>query len=81
MENMIVEISEETIDKIRELTNELFTLIHDEVEEQTGEVSGLSMMFCWYQIVIQAVQYILKDSECYLEPCSRAELFRLLLAK
>ncbi len=56
---MLVEISEEAIDKIRELTNELFELIHDEVEDQTNETSGLPMMFCWYQIVIQAVQYIL----------------------
>lgn len=58
---MEIEISEETINKIRELTNELFTLIHDEIEDQTGIATdfGLAETFCWYQIVIQAVQYIL----------------------
>ena len=56
---MLVEISEEVIEKIRELTEELFTVIHDDIEDQTDETSGLPMTFCWYQIVIQAVQYIL----------------------
>lgn len=56
---MIVEMSQETIERIREITEELFTLIHDEVEGQVSEGSGLPMIFCWYQIVIQAVQYIL----------------------
>ena len=56
---MIVNVSEEAIEKIRQITEELFTLIHDEVESQTDEGSEFSLLFGWYQIIIQVVQYIL----------------------
>jgi len=56
---MIVNVSEEAIEKIRQITEELFELIRVEVENQTAEESELSLLFGWYQIIIQVVQYIL----------------------
>jgi len=56
---MIINISEESADRIREITKELLDIALDEVESMSPTDDVTARRFGWYQVIVQIVMYIL----------------------